>query len=79
MSNGGFFQLAARLARYTGNQTYADWANKALDWLLATPIIEQKDGRWTIWDGAHIEDNCTQTVPYQWTYNAVSSFRELLC
>ena len=28
ISNGGNFQLAARLARYTGNATYADWAEK---------------------------------------------------
>lgn len=28
ISDGGFFQLAARLARYTGNSTYGDWANK---------------------------------------------------
>ena len=28
ISNGGFFQLAARLARYTGNTTFSDWAVK---------------------------------------------------
>ena len=28
ISNGGFFQLAARLARYTGNSTYSSWADK---------------------------------------------------
>lgn len=27
-ANGGFFQLAARLARYTGNQSYITWAEK---------------------------------------------------
>lgn len=26
ISNGAFFQLSARLARFTGNQTYLDWA-----------------------------------------------------
>jgi mannan endo-1,6-alpha-mannosidase len=31
ISNGAFFQLAARLARYTGNQTYIDWAEKVWD------------------------------------------------
>ena len=70
MSNGGLFQLAARLARFTGNQTYADWADKVLDWLIATPLIDQRpDGSWQIWDGAHVDDNCTKTVPYQWSYN----------
>jgi mannan endo-1,6-alpha-mannosidase len=28
ISNGGLFQLAARLARYTDDQAYADWADK---------------------------------------------------
>ena len=31
ISNGGFFQLAARLARYTKNATYSDWADKVND------------------------------------------------
>ena len=69
MSNGGLFQIAARLARYTGNSTYADWANKTLNWLLATPLIDDRGDSWQIWDGAHVEDNCTATVPYQWSYN----------
>lgn len=32
-SNGGFFQLAARLARHTKNETYAEWAVKSWDWM----------------------------------------------
>ena len=32
VSNGCFFNLAARLAVYTGNQSYADWAEKTWDW-----------------------------------------------
>jgi mannan endo-1,6-alpha-mannosidase len=35
ISNGATFALAARLARYTGNQTYADWAVKIWDWQKA--------------------------------------------
>lgn len=30
VSNGALFHIAARLARYTGNETYVDWAEKAL-------------------------------------------------
>lgn len=37
ISDGGFFQLAARLARYTGNTTYADWANKVCFWNYGGP------------------------------------------
>ena len=70
ISNGGFFQLASRLARYTGNQTYADWANKAFDWLVNTPMVRQDSPTsWSILDGAAVEGNCTNPTLYQWTYN----------
>jgi mannan endo-1,6-alpha-mannosidase len=39
ISNGGFFQLAARLARYTGNQTYADWAEKMWSWVNQSSLV----------------------------------------
>jgi mannan endo-1,6-alpha-mannosidase len=32
ISNGCLFHLAARLARYTGNKTYAQWAHTVFDW-----------------------------------------------
>ena len=66
ISNGGFFQLAARLARYTGNQTYADWAQKTWDWMEGTPLMT-KD--YNIYDGADMSTNCTVPYPLQWTYN----------
>lgn len=66
ISNGGFFQLAARLARYTGNQTYADWAEKSYDWIITTPLFTSD---YIIYDGAQIENNCTVADKLQWTYN----------
>ena len=66
ISNGGFFNLAARLARYTGNDTYAQWAEKTYDWMLGTPLFT-KD--YQIYDGAQIEANCTNPSKLQWTYN----------
>ncbi|KAL8833515.1 MAG: hypothetical protein Q9170_004232 [Blastenia crenularia] len=66
ISNGGFFQLAARLARYTGNQTYADWAEKTWDWMETTPLITDQ---YNIYDGADMSNNCTVPIEYQWTYN----------
>ena len=65
ISNGGFFQLAARLARYTGNQTYADWAIKSYDWVIGTPLFTDQ---YVIYDGAQIENNCTIANKLQWTY-----------
>ncbi|KAL9029141.1 MAG: hypothetical protein Q9196_002587 [Gyalolechia fulgens] len=66
ISNGGFFQLAARLARYTGNQTYADWAEKTWDWMEGTPLITDQ---YNIYDGAQMTDNCTKPDERQWSYN----------
>jgi mannan endo-1,6-alpha-mannosidase len=69
ISTGGFFQLASRLARYTGNQTYADWAEKSYTWLYNSNIFEKKQGPY-IWDGVHMDDNCTAPLNVLWTYNA---------
>ena len=66
ISNGGFFQLAARLARYTGNQTYADWADKSYDWIIQTPLFTSQ---YLIYDGAQMANNCTIADELQWTYN----------
>ena len=66
ISNGGFFQLAARLARYTGNQTYADWANKSYDWIIGTPLFTSD---YHVYDGADMSNNCSVAGQIQWTYN----------
>ncbi|KAI4135139.1 MAG: hypothetical protein LQ347_000927 [Umbilicaria vellea] len=67
ISNGGFFQLAARLARYTGNQTYADWAEKTWDWWAASQLVTPT---WAIYDGAATANNCSNPTLHQWSYNA---------
>jgi len=69
ISQGCFFNLAARLALYTGNQSYADWADRTWDWMVATNLIEKDT--YYIPDGTHI-GNCSDITPYQWTYNAGS-------
>lgn len=69
ISNGGFFQLASRLARYTGNQTYADWAEKVWDWMAASPLIQYQDNIMYIWDNTDADNNCTDVENYVWTYN----------
>ncbi|KAI1173691.1 glycoside hydrolase family 76 protein [Nemania sp. FL0916] len=67
ISNGCFFNLAARLARYTGNQTYADWAEKVWDWMEDIKFI---DSDFNVYDGAGVEDGCSKISTAQWTYNA---------
>lgn len=66
ISNAAFFQLAARLARYTGDDTYSVWANRAWDWLASTPNLTPD---FTVNDGSDIKKNCTDTNGMQWTYN----------
>ena len=67
VSNGAFFQLSARLARFTGNQTYIDWANKAYDWMSNIGLI---DPDYHIFDGTDDTKNCSTQDQIIWTYNA---------
>ncbi|CAI4211174.1 unnamed protein product [Parascedosporium putredinis] len=66
ISQACFFSLGARLALYTGNKTYAEWAEKTWDWTSGVGYIDDK---WNVYDGGYINDNCTELTPYQWTYN----------
>ena len=67
ISNGGFFSLGARLARYTNNQTYADWAEKMWDWTVS---INLQSPQYQYYDGSDDTINCTQINHIQWTYTA---------
>ncbi|KAL6928938.1 hydrolase 76 protein [Hanseniaspora valbyensis] len=69
VSNAALFHLAGRLARYTGNTTYVDWANKIFDWMIDIKLITLDDPWSFVYDGGEISDNCTDIVQYQWTYN----------
>jgi mannan endo-1,6-alpha-mannosidase len=68
ISNGCFFNIAARLARYTGDQMYADWAVKVWDWMWRIGLIDEA---YNVYDSAEADQlNCTQIGHNQWTYNA---------
>ncbi|KAF3014054.1 hydrolase 76 protein [Neopestalotiopsis sp. 37M] len=67
VSNGCFFNIAARLARYTGNTTYADWAETVYDWMETVGFI---DDEYNIYDGASDDEGCVSIDQAQWTYNA---------
>jgi mannan endo-1,6-alpha-mannosidase len=66
IANGCFFNLGARLARYTLNQTYADWAEKTWNWVRSVGFM---DDDYNIYDGAHVEYNCTDINRAQFSYN----------
>ncbi|KAK1760280.1 glycoside hydrolase [Echria macrotheca] len=68
IANACFFNLGARLARYTQNETYATWANKQWDWLWSVGYIDNEEYR--VYDGGHVEHNCTDINKAQFSYNA---------
>lgn len=66
IANGGFFQLAARLARATGDDKYLDWANKSWDWMWNLGMIDNNN--YHIYDGAGIQEQCTKINYQSYTY-----------
>lgn len=59
--------MGARLARYTNNDTYAVLAEKAWDWTQSVGLMA---ANFDVYDGAHIDHNCTDTNKLQFSYNA---------
>jgi mannan endo-1,6-alpha-mannosidase len=83
ISNGNFYQLASRLARFTGNSTYEAWSSRVLEWSQASGLISSD---FAVYDGTDSSKNCSDLNHIQWTayagtylagaayaYNAVSS------
>ncbi|KOS21080.1 Mannan endo-1 [Escovopsis weberi] len=68
ISQACFFALGARLALYTGNSSYADWASRTWDWMVDVKFIDPQS--WYVFDGGTIGKDCKDIVPYQWSYNA---------
>lgn len=69
ISTGIFFQLAARLARFTGDQRYAEWATRSYDWINSVGLVNSD---FDVFDGAQIDQDCTSVNKLQWTYNAAT-------
>lgn len=68
IANGCLFNIASRLARYTNDDMYAQWAVKIWDWLYAVHLI---DDAYNVYDNADATNlNCTQVDHHQWSYNA---------
>ncbi|KAF2759966.1 mannan endo-1,6-alpha-mannosidase [Pseudovirgaria hyperparasitica] len=69
ISNGCFFNIASRLASYTGNTTYAEWAERAWDWMTSVGYITPD---FMFLDGAHHDNgrDCQNLDRTQWSYNA---------
>jgi mannan endo-1,6-alpha-mannosidase len=67
IANGCFFNLGSRLARYTNNATYAQYAEETFSWVENVGLM---DADYNIYDGAHIETNCTDINHVQFSYEA---------
>ncbi|KAJ8114748.1 hypothetical protein OPT61_g3444 [Boeremia exigua] len=67
ISNGCFFNIAARLYKYLGNTTYSEWAEKTWEWELSVGLISSDSH---FFDGTSDLQNCTSINRIQWTYNA---------
>lgn len=67
IANGIFFNMGARLARYTGNDTYARWATETYEWLEGVGYV---DAEHRVFDGAHTLTNCSDINKAQFSYTA---------
>lgn len=68
IANGCFFNIGARLARYTGNTTYSDWAEKTWNWWAGVGFLDAET--YAIYDGADVADNCTDLHKAEFSYNS---------
>ncbi|KAK3703315.1 hypothetical protein LTR37_014527 [Vermiconidia calcicola] len=69
-SNGGFFHLAARLARYTGNEKYVEQTEKMWDWISSSVLYHPGTPQGIrIYDGASVETGCKKPNAAQYSYN----------
>ncbi|CCH46053.1 Mannan endo-1,6-alpha-mannosidase [Wickerhamomyces ciferrii] len=69
VSTACLFQMAARLARFTRNDSYVETAETVYQWLIDSEfIVEEETTR--VYDGSEIGDgNCSNIVRLEWTYN----------
>jgi mannan endo-1,6-alpha-mannosidase len=68
IANGVFFQLSARLAAFTKDPKYLDWASKSFDWMQSVGLID-KD--YNVFDGTDDAKStgCVDVNHDQWSYN----------
>ncbi|KAF2186765.1 glycoside hydrolase family 76 protein [Zopfia rhizophila CBS 207.26] len=68
ITNGLFFQLAARIGRFTGDVEALKWAEKSYDWTVGVGLID-KD--YNVYDGTDDAkgSGCVDVNHDQWSYN----------
>lgn len=69
ITNGILFNLASRLAKFTGKQEYVDMAKKVWDWIKNdVKYVVNENGEYKINDGGHVDHNCQDVDKTQWSY-----------
>jgi mannan endo-1,6-alpha-mannosidase len=66
LSTGVLFNIAARLSRFTQNNTYADWAEKTWSWMESVGFLDNG----AIYDGANVQGNCSDINQKQFSHTA---------
>lgn len=65
ISNALYFNVAARLAHYTGKEDYASEARSMWEWLRRIGLI---DAEYNVWDGVHFGNDCKDMHYMQLSY-----------
>jgi mannan endo-1,6-alpha-mannosidase len=63
-SNGNFFLLSSRLAKFTGNATYAAYADAVFKWSQTVGLVSDK---FNVYDGTDASENCTEVQKLRWS------------
>lgn len=66
IANGLFFQLGARLARFTGNTDYSNMATQVFEWVQSVGLI---DNDYNVYDGTDDTIGCSAVDHDMWSYN----------
>ncbi|KAF2166123.1 glycoside hydrolase family 76 protein [Zasmidium cellare ATCC 36951] len=67
ISNGCFMNMAARLAMYTGNTSYNEWADRAWEWSRSVGLVSDT---YLVYDGTDDNLDCKELNHLQWSYNS---------
>ncbi len=66
ISNGLYFQLGARLAKFTGGAEYIAECEQVFEWVQSVGLIDEK---YNVYDGTDDTQGCTSVDHDQWSYN----------
>lgn len=69
ISNANLFQLGARLAKLTGNDTYTHASEEIYNWIYGAGLVNELENGSEVYDGFNTDTNCTDTIKVLWTYN----------